>query len=309
MSSLAASIAFAGGVAGLRPGSRIRGNAFKPGIEASIGVDARQVMATLGYLPAALIGVIVEENWDLINHHRSSVLKHHRFPARRASQNLIAASTQGYGRRRPNPRSLSDAQGEIFMGDVPAPDKFGVGFWRTMEFGRAISARRPMAVSFAAINAVGAARTRIQQQFRDALTARRFAVTRGGLLVLRKGRLSGQRRGEIIGKLIRRRTQGRLLGFYEQFDRIVPAHLSRYDEFMDLALTESGRESLALYPGWVHSYTKRVFEAQMKKFLDKNPGKDEDARRVANKAAKVARRRALKTLLSSKGRAKINSES
>ena len=76
-----------------------------------------EVVATVGYIPAGLIGALGERNYDLVRHHRLRMIKHggDQFSNPARGKKFLASRLSGYGRKVPNPTTLEQLRGESFL--------------------------------------------------------------------------------------------------------------------------------------------------------------------------------------------------
>lgn len=241
-----------------------------------------EVMATLGYLPPALAGAIAERNFDLVSHHKRSVLKHHQLPARSSATRFLASRFFVYGRKtKSTPTRIEDAQGESFMA-AASGETFGEDRLRVLEEGGTITSNAPMAMPFAPPTATGW----IERVFRRGLKAHAFGITPGGLIIRHEAGRGGM--GEVIGKFIRSRRQRPLLGFFRQFASVMPRHLPKYERAAAMALTAAGREALE-HRTTIAEAGSAAYASVLKAQIDAGVRLTK-ARRVARAAARDARR-------------------
>lgn len=275
-----------------------------------------EVIATVGYMPAALIGALHEANFDFMSHHRKSVIGHNTAPDKRRFGRMIATRLHRYGATTRNPTRLDELQGESYAAPLRS-DKFGGlddKHLRALEEGGNVNSREAMAIPIAAGLQARAPGTRPTPLFAKALKAwherrggnRKFArglqfdVVRTStgqvLLVLeldaRRGKNAVGARTQVMGVLKRRRRQRAMLGFYAQVDRIQPKHEAKYERIIEQASTAAGQAALerrtnAAVDG------RRAFQQAFTKYLDANPGNNAGARKAGEIAAREARKLAL----------------
>lgn len=264
-----------------------------PGDRGGLRLEAQidEAFFTLGYMPAALIGALGERNFDLVNHHRRGVLKDVAadFPGGRLAQQAIASSLHRYGKRRGDPRSLEDLQGESFAASSD-DSPFGRGVLHVLQHGGVVAARKAMAVPIIPPGTHGSARAAIRRRFREALAAKDARVTKSGYIV--KDASRGAARSVILGRIVRSRRQRKLLRFYERFDAILGRHLPKYDADIRACMMIAGRAALERRTK-MRGVQTAAWRETYAKYLDANPGKFAEARRVAYEAAKAARRRSI----------------
>lgn len=273
-----------------------------------------EVVATVGFVPAGLIGALGEQIYDHMAHHRQAVIKHSRgnFNSPSRAGRMIASRLFAYGRKRPNPTSLTELQGESFAAGLarPAAGRGDVPFrldarqLRLMETGGTVNTRDQMAIPILeGANEAGPYKGQWRPAAWRALQqGRTDVVQRPGRppLLIEEAETVNRRRGvygvrsRIIGVLVRRRQQRPVLGFYAQAGRILPRHLPRYDRVIDLAMTEAGRAALDLQHRAITAGSE-AYAGTLDQYLTADPGNHRKARQVARQAAAAARRRALAT--------------
>jgi hypothetical protein len=246
----------------------------------AFNVDTRigAVVATLGTVPAVLIDAVAERTFDAVDYHQRTVLKYHRLPAGRRAQRFLAARMFRYGRTTPDPKSLAQVRGESFGVE-------GRGeLLEDLESGATINTQRPMAIPF---GPPGARKSRV---FYGPLSVGRFDIAgQRGLIVERKaaGRRGGAsigERSELVGRLVRRRRQRPLLGFYAAWDRNLPRVTAAFDRDLELVLNEAGRNRLA-----ENILLGRQQRAAARAFLALAPKDRPGARRTGGQVRKAVR--------------------
>jgi hypothetical protein len=259
-----------------------------------IRVKMAKVVAQIGLMNPALLGALAEANYDLVNHHRRSILKHHKLPAKSSATRMLAARLHGYGRTRRVPESFADLKAESFAA-AKSGQTFGDSLLIDLETGRSISASGPMAIPFAAMTLQGGARSAAMRRFREQLNSGALKIIRGNLLIRREGR----KPIKPLGILVKQRTQRPMLGFYRQWDSVLARHMAKFDRILDLAMTEAGREDLAARA--VAAENGRAASRDVyREFINNNPGQHAKARQVAARASAAARKI---SLANSEGRA------
>lgn len=226
--------------------------------------EVEPVIEMLGALTPALAAVLASVNWELLSHHRSAVLKHHRFPGGRASQRMLGSRIFRYGAKVRAPVRIDDAVGEVFAA-AESGETFGETAFVDWEKGRRIGASGYMAVPVGEGVKDTPKGRRATAKFRRLLTAREFRIAwvREGLGLLYVTLSGAQRRRRdvkrqredggtnlrtarrlVMGMLIRKRVQRPILDFYKRFDAVAPGHMKDYESAVALALTEAGRIKL-----------------------------------------------------------------
>lgn len=259
-----------------------------PGVvKEGVSISVNEVLATLGYVPAALIGALSFRNFDLTSHHRKSVLKYQKFPAGRRAQRMIAAGLHRYGRKRTAPEAISDVVGETFAAansGVLAEDYF-----KHVEFGGVVRSKEYMAIPLAGGRRGSGPGDKATSLFRKLVAEKGFDIRPGGWLTYTT---KDGKKSILMGVLRRQRHQPAVLGFYDQFDKIMPKHLARYERDIGMALTEAGRASLgrrttaasAAHLAWRSAYREAVAG---------NGGDRRGAKKVADAAYREAKKDAL----------------
>lgn len=259
-------------------------------------IDIAPVFATLGGIPPAVAGAISEAHFDLLDHHRRSVIKHAQaaFPGRRSAAKYIATRLFRYGRKKANIEFIEDAQGESF--GVSRPDLFGDDNLENLEEGPQISASDYMAVPIAAglqQRAWGTTKSGVFGKLqKDGKLQIVYRKGKPALLVAeheaRRGRNAVGERTAVYAVLIKQRHQRALLAFYPTFDSIVPRHADKYDRVIELALTEAGRQKLAT-DNTARNAGREAFAIARAEALAKGLSSS-DARKVAADASREARK-------------------
>lgn len=269
-----------------------------------LGADLEPVLRAFGHIPPALAGALASRFFQMMDHHRRAVIKYHQMPSGKDGMRMLGAGLHRYGRKsRDVPTSIDDAQGESFasLGSNP-----GVGrdFFKNLQDGADITSGAPMAVpiGYAALKGVG--RRVAMRRFYETLRTRGYIVTKSGYLIDPSGgmyagsgdqmtvnrKLNRNARTTLIGKLVRRRRQRKLLGFYEQFDRVWPKHFAKMESDIAVAMKAGGIDKLER-----RNQTERlatiVFKEAKAAYLGNNPGQVKDAVKVAKAAAAAVRAR------------------
>jgi hypothetical protein len=272
-----------------------------------------EVLATVGYIPSALVGSLGEAIYDHMSHHRKSVIGAAGLsfsnPAR--GRRFVASRLFAYGRRRPNPRRLSDLAGESFAAALASAGKTKDGGrfpitkqqLELLERGGNQTTREAMAIPIGeGLNESGPYKGRFKPAAAKAIRERRTdLVVRPGRPTLIVQELAASRRGgvdlgvrsQVIGILSKKRAQAPVLGFFEQARRIESKHAAKYDRVIEQALTASGREALSERSKSLEIGAK-AYRAEFAKLIGADPGNHAGARRAAEQAAREARRGALR---------------
>jgi len=264
-----------------------------------LDIQARvaDVAATLGGIPDAVAAALHEAMFDLVNHHRRSVLKHHGLPSKRRAQKMLAAQLHRYTKRgmeRANPIEMS---AESF-GASSTPK-----FLLNLEYGGPIRSDDWMAIPVEGglfMNKSGERMT--HANFRKFLTSNKLRAvsTRRGILLVKEQSRSKTKTGEIkgartvvYGVLRKSRTQRPMLGFNHAWEKNLPEQLAKFDKILDEAVTEAGRIRLARQQEASRASTAAYYD-ELERQLAASGGKMNAAvRRAATEAAKAAKARSL----------------
>lgn len=261
---------------------------------AAFTLDAKigRVLAEVALLPSAVQGAFRTRVYDLLSHHRLSVMKHNALPGGRRAQQMLATRLWRYTRVSTDPRAVAGVVGEGFAAADTGED-YGGSFLKQLEGGASIRAGAPMIVP------VGAGREMLARgSAANAHRAWRELLRNGDTDLIRgpSGRLllvgSKDTRGGvkqiIYGVMTRRRRQRPVLGFYRQFDDVQARHVAKFERDLDRAATAAGQEALVERAGENKTISAAYVEA-LKRYLDANPGRHAGARRAAQAAARLAR--------------------
>lgn len=208
-----------------------------------VRVDQRHAQAALAHVRGGLGSLLRVRFFDLLSHHRRSLLKHNKLPNRRGGQNFIGAFYRRFAMGGSEGRYARPAAiGEAFMAASGDEYTRGPGAFRLLEEGGTVRSAEPMAVPIGK----WAKGTGLR-------TFRRLLKERGVRTVMRAGRppllvrdVGGRRaRTDIVGVLTFTRKQPALLGFYTQWASVVPRHQAKLDRSLESLLTEAGRERLS----------------------------------------------------------------
>lgn len=269
-----------------------------------ISLDAKieEVLATVGYMPSALVGALAARNRDFVDHHKRKTLKTLRFVAGDRARRMVASRMFGFGSKR-DPETLGDVQGESFFASKSEVGQLTVESIRAFEDGATIGTQAPMAVPIGRGRPFkGVFQNRAIWTGKDGeskLNARDFDFVRGksGQVFIVDARERSIRRaakgGEsgllIVGVLVRRRQQAKRLGFFAAAAAITPEHQRRMESDVDKAMTEAGRASLEARTALLSS-KREAWTRTYRVFLDANPRKFAKARAVANAARRAVSR-------------------
>lgn len=217
---------------------------------AVLSVSARYqvVLATLGYMPAGVLGALMACHANLLDNHRRSVISnaHKTWPGRTQAGRFVAATTRFFPAKRRNPEAVEELEGQSFaFSDVPK-------IMGNLQTGGTIrSTKGPMFIPFAGDMESRAEGTRALH--RDvplgirSLAGFRNSISTSGVVWQDTAIGRGERAIIVpvaIGVVRMQRKQRPLLKFFQKFDEILPKHLKAYDRVFDLALTEAGRAKL-----------------------------------------------------------------
>lgn len=211
-----------------------------------------EVVAQIGFLPAALIAILRVRNFDMMDHHRRTTATKSGLHNADRARRFIFSRMFRYGAKVKNPLKIEDVQGESFLASREKSKGFPLDqrFFENLEFGGPVNSRQPMAIPILAGLQKGPYGTMPTARFTRGVKDRSFDLVKaksGKTLLIdvqqRRGNLG--MRSVIVGVLARRRQQRPLLGFFKAWDAILPRHLAKYEKVMDLAMTEAGRQSIA----------------------------------------------------------------
>lgn len=262
-------------------------------------VELIDVLATLGYIPSALIGAMVYRIFDLLDHHRRLTLKYValEFPAGRRAQRGIAGTIHRYSNIKAS--ELSQVYGEGFAASRRA--LFEDQVLSNLQYGADISARARMAIPFLPM---------FQGKERDAKAARFKKLLGMGLLNMNRQGLffedqdamkvkPGEYTTDPVGKFTQRRRQTKLLRYFELFDQAVEKAMPVFERDIDRAMTEAGRAALEeaqakrISIRRAHGRAAKAGGQAFTRYLAMNPGKYAAARRVANATKRAVRQELL----------------
>lgn len=264
----------------------------KPGVQLGFSLRLSQVLATVGFMPAALVGSLSERNFQLVDHHRRSVIKRYAGPGGLRAKRAIATRLFRYGSK-PNPNSIEDVVGESFAAATQEESLFEKRSLVRLEEGGSYQAKEAMIIP------IGAGAREIRggviptKQFADALKAHRFRIintarTRGLLVVdyARRGKVG--ERSVIMGKIIMGRTQRPLLNFYARFEDVKGKHLAAMEKDVELAMTAAGQAKLQTRLD-DKAAERAAYKSALREVLNANPGAFAEAKKAARAAALAVR--------------------
>lgn len=259
---------------------RLTGATGKPGgehagLQVKISSNLYSVMLSVKNSQLLLKYGLQHRFYDLLTHHRLSVIKNNSFPSegkgkKRENQKFLAAN---YFRatRAPDERGGMKVEGLGRMSTKPRFDTSGgvvEDYFLNAETGKRIRANGVMLMP------IGKLVANFRQKVRD----RKFVLIKRKnlpwLLVEKLGagrlRKDGSRLGErdkLIAVLGYARTQRPILGFYGQIRRILPTHQGKMDKMMERMLTAAGRraistEMLEAGTGKADSFRRRIKKAE-----------------------------------------------
>lgn len=261
-----------------------------------IQADITEAFLTLGYMPVAMQTAIRLRFYDLLSHHRLTVLKNHKLPSGRTGQQWLASRMYRYTKTTGGKLFPINVVGEGFAVDI----EDWQGQVNLLERGGTRTSQRPMLIPIGAGDARGPG-LRPSKKLQDAKANKSgaFITTPRGQTFLVQS-IGGTRAGigaktEILGVLSKRQTYRPMLGFQRAFDIVVPRHVEKFSADMDLAITESGREALMVRSG-IASITNRARIDAMRKYLEQSPGDFRGATRVANRVVKSIRTEVRRTV-------------
>lgn len=265
--------------------------------QAPVQIDVRmaEALAQVAYLPAAVQGSMKTALYDVVKHHRSSVIKGaKKWPGGRRAQAMVASRLHRYAKENENDAGVS---GQSF-GAAESGVKFGGEQLVREESGEAVNSREFMAVP------VGVGREMVmsgiagrRQQFRDLIASRELRIikSKSGALFLVRALQAGRSKGEkvgireqIIAMLTRKRVEPGRLGFYAAWDKVQSQDVHKLEDVIDLAATEAGRVKLAERSAR-SAAGRAAYTSAWREYLEANPRKFAQARAVANAAARAAR--------------------
>lgn len=257
-----------------------------------IDVRLADALAQVGYLPAAIQGAARAAAFDMLSHHRLSVIKNARtWPGGRRAQAMTASRLHRFSK---DNEQNAGVTGQGFAAAVTG-QTFGSDAFVREEAGQSITAGGYMALP------VGAGAEMVKsniagrrQQFRDLVASRALSIipVRGALLLVQKlaGRGKAQKglRERVLAVLIKRRTEPGRLKFYPTWERIQSEDTPKLEKILSLATTEAGRVKLA-ERNRAGVAGRAAYTSTFREFLSTNPRRFAQARQVATAAAAAAR--------------------
>ena len=208
----------------------------------SVQTRIAEAVSTIGYLPASLRGAITVLLFDMLSHHRLSVLKNHRFPDYRGGQKFIAASYRRYTKPRGDIAGKAlDIVGESFLKTAKfSENKTEVpGRFKQLEFGERIAAN-----SFMAMPINGGRATAGQWALLREKKLTMIRTKSGALLAFAPAKMTkaGQfRKGartRLLFVLFKRRVQRPMLNFFARWNDIAnrDTTAARFGKMLDNAV-------------------------------------------------------------------------
>lgn len=216
------------------------------GVSLDLTSGFRAVAAALGSVPPVVGAVLKMRLFDIVTHHRRSVLKHQTFPGGRSGQKFLAATMKRYSRSEAERGARSvGATAESFT------HSRWPGFFGQVERGGTVRSARKMLVPFMATLRPGAhggvvATSRIANPWDPAwweANRERIFITKRGVVVLHMGRgTSGDpSRSRPVALLRRSRRQRPILGFFSRWDAVLPRAVAAIDADFERLLSDQGR--------------------------------------------------------------------
>lgn len=265
-----------------------------------INLDAKieEVLATVGYMPSALIGALSARNRDFVDHHKRSVLKMLNFVAGDRSRRMIASRMFGYGSK-PNAAELGEVQGESFLASTTKVGQLSSSSIEAFEDGRDIGTKEGMAIPFGpglpfkgvfANRPIwrGAAGENKLGDFDFVQVGGKTLIVDNRERTLKRRAKGGLAGGVIVGILLKRRHQAKRLRFMDAANKIAPAHQARMESDVDKAMTEAGRAALE-ESNKLLSSRREAWASAYRTFLTANPRAFTKARAVANAARRAVK--------------------
>jgi hypothetical protein len=256
------------------------------GVKIDVSAQANAVVAQLGYMPAAMLGMMRLRLLDLVDHHRLSVGKAvgKDFPSHRRAQKMFFALSVRYGAKPGQAKSIEDLYGRSF---AIAPESVGrEKFWELMQTGGRVQARAPFFIPFKDKGSFA------NQYAGDGP----FSIARSGLVFMRTAKRTRRQgtatfvsatgapvaSGVAIGVLRRSRQSKKRLKFWELLDSIKGKHFEAMEKDVDLAMTVAGQARLVRKGGELAAKLAGSFSQQKQAIFDAaSQGVAEDAFRAA----------------------------
>lgn len=250
-----------------------------------LDVKIAEALAAVALLPAGTQGAFRERIYDLLSHHRLSVLRHHGLPGGRPAQQMLATRLYRYTRAETKGGRIVELVGEGFAA-AESGEIFARGNLALLEHGGTVSSGQPMAIPTGQGRGQFGGGLRTHGNFASLLRSRGLDVSPSGALFTSTAR--GGLRTVLWGVLRRSRRQRPVLGYYRQFEDVQRRHVSKFERDLELAMTASGRIALE-ERAKEKAHRRAVYVATLRKYLEAHPGRLAEANRVAGLAAKAAR--------------------
>jgi len=226
-------------------------NQHTPKIEWSFRIG--KAMDQLAALAPSLKSVFSWILYDIVSHHRLSVMKHNKMPGRREAQKMLATRLFRYvsighqsGGRMDDMDEHDDIYAESFVaaetGEMYTKNK---KFFQILEQGGSVVASGFMAIPIQALAVRGlSARASGLNRLRQGLADRRFAIVNSsrssGLLVD-----DDPTNKSVLMGVLRTRLQIKpMLNFNAQWEKVLARNVPRLERGLHRAMTAAGRASL-----------------------------------------------------------------
>ncbi len=251
-----------------------------------------EALAQVAYLPVCAQGAMKTAVFDIVSHHRLSMIKQAaKWPGGRRAQAMVASRLHRFSKDNDGDAGVT---GQGFAAAVTGT-KFGPDQFMREETGKEVSSSEFMAIPIGA----GLAMTRSgikgrRQEYRDLIASRQLKIirSRGKLLVIRELKGRGKKdkglRSQILAVLVKRRSEPGRLNFYSAFDRVQASDVAKLEAIIDLAATEAGRMKLEERVRTGEA-SQTAYRNAFREFLQDNPRKFAQARAAGKAAARAAR--------------------
>lgn len=263
----------------------------QPAVTAEVKMGA--VLGMVATMPAAVQGAMRTGLFDVLSHHRLSVIKSAAgWPGKRRAQAMVASRLHRWTKENQGDAGLT---GQAFAAAVKG-QTFGRDAFKRFEDGASVSSADPFVVPIGAGRAMVDSNIKGRRQaFRDLLKSDRVHLVQGSggrIFVVRtlKGRGRAQKglRSELLGILSRRRTERPRLGYRSAFDRVVNEDLPKLARIVELGATVAGRQSLRR-ADTLKRAGQEAYSRTFREYLSANPRKFVEARKAASEARQAAR--------------------
>ena len=250
-------------------------------------------VAQVGMTVPALAAVIKVRLYDLMSHHRQSILAHNAFPDKRSAQKMLATRLWRYATATGGEAKPLQFEASGFAA-AETGETFGPSFFRTVEEGGTINSSKPMAIPTGAAGKMMNGGFVAGPAFARLLAARGFDVAPSGALFTMAGASKDAGARFVLWGMLRRRRQQRpILKFFEQFNSIFGRHMAEIDRDLDAVEKAVGNEAelAAIQEAASMSWNSGRARAEaVRQYLDANPGKYAAAARVGRQAAAAVKR-------------------